>query len=161
MAAIFYKYRDTGNTIFRASIPVAPNVYISFLDDMVGESGFMIINEVVWQHRDTVQYFLTFDDLISFFYFGKGLGTVNVSGTLFCDCNGNWFNLNQLLARIGGVRGRIVPGLSFANVMFDGVLSSFTVRASADPNNIHAVDFSLQFDIINSSLPQAVIKGAC
>jgi hypothetical protein len=159
MAAVFYKYAEKDNTIFKGSININENVHVGFLYDLVGPAG-VLINEVTVQHRDTIQYFLTFDDVINYFYFGKGLGSLNISGCILSDCNGNWPALHKLMNRIGSIRGKTV-NVFIGGISFTAVLSSFTLRASADITSLHIVDFNFQLDIIDSSLPSAVIKTRC
>lgn len=163
MAAIFYQYSTDNTTIFKGGINVTENVTIGFLADLIGRRGMMIINEVAWQNRDTIQYFLTFDDLISYFYFGKGLGQVTITGSIFHDCeNGNnWSGLDGLTRKLGEIRGTKLDNVRFGSVAFEAVMSSFTLRASADPQSIHSVDFVVQLDIISSTLPAAEFTPKC
>ena len=183
MAAYFYT--NNNNNIFRVK-PVQPNVHIGFLDDYVNpvagasasngsiqtqleNSGFVVINEVVFQNRDTIQFFLTFDDLVSYFYFGKGLGTMTITGSVMTDCYGDtlgWGTLHDFMQMLGSKRGQRIGSktndyLTMSGVSLEGVLSSFTVRASAELNSLTSVDFTLQLDIIASSFRSPTINSAC
>ena len=173
MAAVFLQYSynnnsasngGTGNNgdviLFQDSFLVQPNVYIGFLSNLVGPSGFLIVNEVTMQHNDTVQYFLTFDDVIDYFYFGKGLGAMNINGMVFANCYGEWTSINLLLQQLGSIRGT-TQTVQFGNVSFSGVLSSFNLRASADAQSTHVAEFALHLDIISNSLPSPRFNSAC
>jgi hypothetical protein len=118
------------------------------------------VNEVNLHHNDTIQYFLTFDDLIDYFYFGKGLGVMTINGMVFSNCYGEWTSINLLLQRLGSIRGS-TQALQFGGVSFSGVLSAFSLRASAESANTHAVDFTLQMDLIANSLPSPRFPSPC
>ena len=194
MAAFFFS-PDNGADIFK-TIPIVSNVQLDFLSiflnqnpnsdytqpGFTGTNGMLIVSEVAFQVRDTIQYFLTFDDLITYYYFGKGLGTMTVSGSILADCSGTWGLYNNFMQYLGKLRGETIgqytdiPGtntdlendseqytghLAVGGVSLVGVLSSFTVRAGTEPNSLSTVDFTLQLDIIDSSFPKASIDGAC
>lgn len=157
MAAIFYRPSITDNTLFKSGMQVNLAVRIPFLDGVVGGRGFSVVNEVTIQNRDTIQYFLTFDDLISYFYFGKGLGSISISGTMFSDCSGDFPGIGLFNNKIASVRGT-TQNVSFGNAVFAGVVSSFTVRASGEEN---LVDFNIQMDVIDHSLRPPRFSPAC
>ena len=160
MAAIYFIPSVGPNTIYANSFAVNNSVYIPFLQDFIGSQGSLIVTEVTVQHHDTIQYFLTFDDFISYYYFGKGLGHIAINGMIFSDCIGNFKSLTTLLNRLSSIRGTIQQ-ISFGNVVFAGVMSSFTVRASSDVASIHALEFMLQIDVIASSMPPAIFAPTC
>ena len=180
-----YYFTDNGNNIFKV-VPIVSNVNLQFLNNFSGGSGTLIVNEVFFQHKDTIQYFLTFDDLITYFYFGKGLGSMTIAGSIIADCNGNWNMLNNFMSYLGSLRGQQIgniynnTGSTLSNLLsnqssnfnntgslivggvaFIGVLSSFSVKSSAEPNALNVVDFSLNLDIVDSSFVKPVITGAC
>lgn len=160
MAAIFYTYATNNQTIFKSGMSVNNSVFIPFLNGLIGANGMLIVTEVTVQNRDTVQYFLTFDDLITYFYFGKGLGSMTISGMAFSDCNNYFGSLPTLTNAIGKIRGT-TQYISFGNVTFSAVLSSFTLRSSSEPNAVNYIDFNLQFDVIDHSLPPAQFTTNC
>jgi len=160
MAAIYFKPTASNRTIFKSGFAANNSVYIPFLQNMIGSQGSLVVSEVTMQHHDTVQYFLTFDDFITYYYFGKGLGALSISGMIFSDCDGQFNSLNTLINQLSSIRGS-VQAISFGNVAFNCVLNSFTIKASADPQSLHAIDFMVQMEIINSSMPPAVFTSSC
>ena len=160
MAAIYFQPNPNASTIFRSGFAINNSVHIPFLSTFIGQQGSMIVTEVTIQHRDTIQYFLTFDDFITYYYFGKGLGNLSISGMIFSDCVGNFSSLNNLLNQLSSIRGT-TQTISFGNVAFDGVMSAFTIKASSETSTIHALDFMIQLDVINSSMAPAVFTSAC
>jgi hypothetical protein len=160
MAAIFYIPTTNENTLFKNNMQVNTAVSVPFLFDLVGPLGFLIVSEVTVQNRDTIQYFLTFDDLISYFYFGKGLGTISINGLMFSDCNGYFRGLNMFNNMISRIRGS-VQNISFGNAVFSGVISAFTMRASADEGMNNAIEFNLQLDVIDHSLVPPRFTPTC
>ena len=158
MAAIFYTPQNTGNVIFKNAMQINTSIQIPFLANLVGTNGFSVVTEVTIQNRDTIQYFLTFDDFISYFYFGKGLGSLSISGVLYSDCNAYFRGANILTNTISRIRGS-TQLISFGNVIFAAVISNFTIRASSEDNN--AVDYTIQMDIINHSLVSPTFTPQC
>jgi hypothetical protein len=157
MAAIFYRPVNNSTTLFKSGVHVNTAVRVPFLNRLVGGTGFAIVTEVTTQMRDTIQYFLTFDDLISYFYFGKGLGNISISGMLFSDCSGHYPGLNQFTDIIAGVRGT-TQNISFGNAVFSGVVSSFTLRAVGEDNTI---EFNIQLDVVDHSLLPPRFTPSC
>lgn len=169
MAAIFLTLNPTNHTLFKSGMAINNSVQIPFLSSLIGQTnqvsqnaqtGILIVTEVQVQNRDTVQYFLTFDDVISYFYFGKGLGTLSISGMVFSDCNNYFGGLSSLTNQIGRIRGT-TQAISFGNVVFSAVLSAFTLRSSSDVGSLNYIEFNLQMDIIDHSLPPAHFTSAC
>ena len=183
-----YYFTNNGNDIFKL-VPIVSNVNLQFLNNFMNGggtsitygnetfssvSGAFIINEVFFQHKDTIQYFLTFDDLITYFYFGKGLGSMTIAGSIIADCQGNWSLLNNFMAYLGSLRGKQIGNVNngteilnntgsliIGGIAFVGVLSSFSVKSSAEPNALNVVDFTLNLDIIDSSFVKPVTAGVC
>ena len=160
MAAIFYSPQK-GKDIFKSGFNVNTSISIPFLNKMIGSSGgFSIITDVTIQNRDTIQYFITFDDFISYFYFGKGLGAININGVMFSDCEGYFKGAGMLTNIISKIRGT-VQTVSFGNVIFSGVLSSFTIQANSEGAENNVVNFNLTLDIIRHSLPPPKFSPSC
>ena len=164
MAAIFYNIANTDSTIFRGGLTVNNSVTIPLLTDLIGPDSMIVINEVTMQNRETIQYFLTFDDLVSYFYFGKGLGSVSISGSIFSDCgdndSDNFNGIDDLILAIEDNRGltwKVIYGTS----VFTAVLSSFTLRSNANDMTMNIVDFSLQMEIIDHDLKKPNFKSVC
>lgn len=157
MAAIFYNLGDD-KVIFKGGFTVNTSVRIPFLNNLIGANALTIITSVSVQNNDTIQFFLTFDDLISYFYFGKGLGNITVSGKIFSSCDGSMPGIDIFYNQVGAFRGRTVA-ISFGNAVFSGVITSFSTGAQADPDN--TVDFSITLNVINHSLPSPNFQPLC
>lgn len=160
MAAIYFKPTPTARTVFKSGFAVNNSIYIPFLSNLVGPGGSLIVTEVTLQHNDSVQYFLTFDDFINYYYFGKALGSISITGMLFSDCSGDFRSLNTLMARLASIRGT-TQKISFGNTTFTGVMSTFTLKASSDASSIQALDFMVQLSVIDNSMPPAQFTSAC
>lgn len=156
MAAIFYQVNPRRN-IFRDALTVNTSIRIPWLDGLVGTNGFSIITDISINNSDTIQYFLTFDDFINYFYFGKGLGQIQVNGVMFTDCNGNTPGVTMFYDIIGANRG--VPlGISAGGYMFTGVISSFAVTAESESMT---TNFQLTLTIVHHNLQQATFDPLC
>ena len=160
MAAIFFTSSAGNNTIFRSGFAVNNSVYIPFLQNLIGSESQLIVTEVTMQHRDTLQFFNTFDDFVNYYYFGKGLGSMAISGMVFSDCLGQFGGLYDLQNTLAYIRGS-TQNISFGNVAFQAVMNAFTLRASADMSALHSIDFNIQMDVIDSSMPPAQFTSAC
>src|ERR1700733_11447406 len=105
MAAIFYD-PGTGNTVFRGNMKAPEVVQIDFLNNVLSQfkDSMIVINSVEVTNNETIQFFMTFDDVIEYFYFGKGIGNINISGTVFssfdADCNESMPGIERLYAAI-------------------------------------------------------------
>jgi hypothetical protein len=177
MAAILYILPEADSkTLFRSGLTINDSVTIPFLQTLIDDGGIMIITEVTMQNRDTVQYFLTFNDFISYFYFGKGLGSLSINGSILGDCHqrtplkpagsaparpSSFYGVGDLLYILGSqVRGK-EQTIQFGGYNFVVVLSSFTLRASSEEFAMNFVDFNLQMEIIRHDLPAPTFESEC
>lgn len=131
MASLFYY---SGTDVFKTAVGTG---FISFSDAFNNfdgqESTLSIITDVSINGNETIQFFQTFDDLISFYYFGKGLGNISLTMMLFCSCDSNNApGLDKVLERIGQIRGSFVD-FSIGKVTFSGVLTSYNVQMVGEP----------------------------
>jgi hypothetical protein len=159
MAAVYY-YLPTNSlvnrsgtpgaaaSLFGKGFPVNTSIRIPFLNNLTSQNGFAIVTEVGMQNKETIQYFLTFDDVISYFHFGKGLGSITISGILFSDCSNNFTGVDIFNQTIANLRGT-TQSITFGSRHFWCVLSAFTVRASAEEGMQNTMEFNLQMEIIN------------
>ena len=162
MAAVYYNLANTGsNTITNSSgtisqaknlfgngFPVNTSTRVPFLRNITSNKGFCIITEVGMQNKETIQYFMTFDDVISYFHFGKGLGTLTISGLMFSDVTNTFTGIDIFNQTVANLRGT-TQSVTFGSRHFWCVLSNFTVRASAEEGMQNCIEFNLQFEIIN------------
>jgi hypothetical protein len=157
MAAIFYKYKGDG--IFKISTGAQASPMVSDLfKDLVTPTNLMILSQVTATINETIQYFLTFDDFIHYFHFGKGLGSVNMQGTIFSSCSGDFPGLKALWERVGKFRGKEIK-VSFGTITMTGILQTASFTMVADPETM--INFSIDLGIINSSLPSPKVSPSC
>lgn len=133
MAAIFYSYSDNGD-VFKQQIGIPP-VRVDFLENFQSKDSMALITEVSVQTTETIQFFITFDDIIKYFHFGAGLGTINIAGVIFMDCDGNMPGISSLYDIISGIRGLPVV-ISMGGKGFTGVVTNTTVNVVAEPTTM-------------------------
>ncbi len=156
MGAVFYSL-DTEKALFKGGFPVISPVEIDFLSDLVNERTMAIVTSIGIQNTETIQFFLSFDDLVSYFYFGKGIGTISIAGILFSDCEGNIPSMskkstdkNSFYGLIGNRRGQEVI-VSAGEYSFTGVISSFSTNTMAEPDTMS--EFQITLQMIEHTLP--------
>ena len=152
MAAI-YTYHDSGvsgSELFKAGINVINSVKVEFLEDLLAPGSLCVITDLGVQTSETVQFFMTFDDLISWFYFGKGLGALTVRGLLFTCTSGTPglpILLNQVMRKARGKAVRVSVG----SAVFSCVLTNMNLSLTQDPSP--TVEFTLSLSIVEHNLP--------
>lgn len=146
MSAYFYTYR--GNDIFQTAQSDGSIVAIDFLDQVVGPDNLIMYDSIGVQTSEIIQYFLTFDDVIDYLHFGKGLGNVIVNGTIFSDCDENLPGVNALYDAFGAVRGKTVK-VSFGSYAAVAVVVNSSVNVVPDPATM--APFSITLNIISDS----------
>ena len=141
--ATIYKYdTETKEELFKCGIQVLTSVKLEFLEDLVTQENLTVITEMSIQAAETVQFFLTFDDVINWFYFGKGLGTMTIQGLILTGANKDAGLHTFLNESMGKMRGKSVQA-SVGNIVFTGVLTNFSLNFTQDPAPL--VAFSLSF----------------
>jgi hypothetical protein len=152
--ATIYRYSDStaggSQEVFKGGIQVLTAVKIPFLDALLAPSSLAIVTEVSMQNSETIQFFMTFDDVISWFYFGKGMGQMSVRGLLLTNEEGTP-GLPVLLQDVMKVtRGKAVQ-VSMGNAVFRCVMTGFNLNMSQDPSPV--VEFTLNLSIVGHNLP--------
>lgn len=124
-------------------------VKIPEVDKIVGAKGLAVYDSVGLQLPETVQYFLTFDDVTKFIHFGKGVGSVQVEGTMYSDCNSSLPGAQLFAGAVTKLRGRqqevIVGGVPVTAIL---VNSQITVMAEPDT----MAKFVFSFSVVNHQL---------
>lgn len=143
-------YSTTKDDLFKSGGGGAQGlVKIPKVDDIVGKGGLAVYDSVGLQLPETVQYFLTFDDVTKFIHFGKGVGSVQVEGTMYSDCNSSLPGSKKFAAAVTGLRGKpesmIVGGVTVTAIL---VNSQITVMAEPDT----MAKFVFTFSVVNHSL---------
>lgn len=142
MAALFHKF--SGNQMLKNSVGSGTLAICSALDKFNSDpSNISIITDVVVRAADTIQFFQSFDDLIHYYYFGKGLGSISFNLLLFQGCDSNSApGVPKLLEALGSMRGEKTE-VSVGNVIFVGVLTDFTIAIQSEPETHYAVNINL------------------
>lgn len=149
MAAVYQYNLNDKSEMFKAGIQVISGVKVDFLSTLLNPESLCVITEMSMQNSETVQFFLTFDDVISWFYFGKGMGSLTIGGILLTNDKGTP-GLSTLLGTVlPELRGTAVR-VSMGSATFECLLTSFTLDLTQDPSPL--VRFSLMLNIVNHTL---------
>ena len=147
MAAAFVNLEK--DDVFKSGGSADHLVKIPQVDNIVGQSGLAIYTEVSVQIGETIQYFLTFDDVIKFIHFGKGLGTVNVAGIMFSKCDGDIPGLNKFSGAVSGLRGK-EQTISIGSMTLTVILNSAQISVISEPDTM--AQFVFNFSIVNHTM---------
>jgi hypothetical protein len=107
-------------------------VNVPSVDDIVGEGGLAVYDSVSVQINDTIQFFLTFDDVVKYVFFGKGIGNVVAEGTMYSGCGG-LPGLSKAASAVGGLRGHKVK-VSLGGFAVEAILTSAQVSVIGEPD---------------------------
>jgi hypothetical protein len=154
MPGVFIRLSD--NDLFKSGGSAQHLVKIPEVDKIVsatsgGNEGAAIYNSVSMQLNETMQFFLTFDDVIKFIHFGKALGSLTVEGTIFCDCKSDLPKLKKMADAITKLRGkeqRIVLG--GGAITMTAVMTSVGLSIVGDPDTIG--NFVFNFAVVDHLL---------
>ena len=151
MATIFH-YNTQGADIFKGGISVLSAVRIQFLQSLFeNPNNLCVVTDLGIQNSETIQFFLTFDDMINWFYFGKGMGSMTIRGLLLTSDGGTPPGLLLLLSEgMSQLRGQQVS-VSVGNATFVGVMSNFSLNLTQDPAPM--VEFQINLNIVHHTLP--------
>jgi hypothetical protein len=151
MAALFYNYGDNG--LFKGSVSShATPAFVSIFSELVGEDSLCIITQVGITMTETIQFFQTFDDLIHYYWFGKGLGNITIQGMLFTNCEGDFPGMPIFLTMIGQQRGKLIE-CHMGGVTFKGVMQDCNITLTSEPETI--ANFSISLAMTENTLPPA------
>jgi len=148
MAATYYTAQG-GDLFQRGTGGASSLVSIPALDGIIGESGLAIYSDVTVQLGETLQYFLTFDDVIKFIWFGKGLGDITVNGVLFSDCTGDLPGASQYFQAFGSLRGESTQ-ITVGSQTFTAIVSNANLSIMAEPDTM--AQFQLVFSVVDHQL---------
>jgi hypothetical protein len=139
-----------GKDVFKREAGDASHlIKIPKVDDVISQAGLAIYTDVTLQLGETIQYFLTFDDVIKFIHFGKGVGNVVANGILFSDCKSNIVGLPKILSAIRGLRGQETQVL-IGSETFTSILSSASINITGEPDTM--ANFQVVFSVVNHNL---------
>lgn len=124
-------------------------ISIPHVDDLIGKSGLAIYNALSFQLGETVQYFLTFDDVIKYIHFGKGLGSLTVEGTMYSDCGGDIPGMKALARTISSLRGK-AQNLVVGGIAMTGIMTTVQTTVTSEPDTM--AQFVFSYAIVNHLL---------
>lgn len=156
MAAVFVKL---DNDIFMTTAG-SPTSFVKcdLIDSSIGSDQFMLLTNFQTTFNEVVQFFQSFDDLIHYYYFGKGLGQIRFDLMAFFNCEGTAPGLKTLYTSIGSKRGKKIT-LDFMNIHVEGILMEFTIAATAEP--LPHFQISITLGMTDSNLTPPNIPGGC
>ncbi len=149
MGAIFYSYSN--NNMFKTSVSssTAP-AFIEIFNNLVNKDNMCIITQIGINITDTVQFFHSFDDFIHYYWFGKGVGQITISGMLFMNCDtGDMPGVKTLLTIVGQNRGKEIK-CGLGTFGFTGVMTDCRLDVVSEPETM--VQFSLNLAMISHTL---------
>ena len=143
-------YTTTKKDLFRSGGGGAQGlVNIPSVDNIIGAKGLAVYDSVGLQLPETIQYFLTFDDVTKFIHFGKGVGTVQVEGTMYCDCDSKIPGTAQFKAAVSALRGK-EKNMTVGGVTVTAVLTNSAITVLSEPDTM--AHFSFTFSVVNHNL---------
>lgn len=159
MAAAFVSL-SSGESIFKSNFIANNVVSVDFLNSLMlnPKKASTIITDVSIDSEDTIQYILTFDDVVNWFHFGRGLGQINIRGMIFTDCDGKVPGLGLFHQAISRSRGKVVT-ISMGWITFDGLIQRFNTTLTADPAPV--IEFSVSVTVISHSMPNNIVNAIC
>jgi hypothetical protein len=125
---------DSGGGIFGKGGGAQGLVTVPSVDDIVSSQGNLAIyDSVSVQVNDTIQFFLTFDDIVKYVFFGKGIGSVVAEGTMYSACEGGIPGLRACASAVGQLRGQKVD-VSLGGFAVSAILTSAQVTVISEPD---------------------------
>jgi hypothetical protein len=124
-------------------------ISISGVNDIVGDSGLAIYNSVSVRLNETIQYFLTFDDVIKAIHFGKGVGSILAEGTMFSTCSGDVPGMSKFSSAFTNLRGKVTQA-TIGGMAFQVMVTDAQVQIIGDPDTMAM--FSFSFAILDHNL---------
>lgn len=161
MGAIYYQ-PDDKNSIFKGNFPVNTMIDIPQLSSLYGEEGakqLTFITDVSIDNSETIQFFLTFDDVIRYFWFGKGMGNLIINGLIFPACDSKVPGINNLYETIAKLRGEKIK-ISLTPVVLIAVITNHRLNILTEPTMM--VEFQLSMVIIEQqNMGERKIEPVC
>lgn len=147
MAAIFMNLTKTD--MFHSGGTANP-IYIPKIEELVSSNGLLsLYTQVSTQLNETIQYFLTFDDVIKVIHFGKGLGTIVAEGIMYSDCDGEIPGFDTFKQAITDLRGEIITA-TIGPMSLTVIMTSVQVTLVPDPTTMG--HFTFTFSIVDHDM---------
>lgn len=153
MSGVYINLLDTD--LFKTGGNADHLIKIEEVDNIVkeeradGVTAAAVYNAISTQLNETIQFFLTFDDVIKYIHFGKALGSLQVEGTIFCDCTSDLPRLDKLKKAFTELRGKQIE-VNIKNIVLNCVMTSMQFIVVPDPNTM--ANFTFNFAIIDHQL---------
>jgi hypothetical protein len=147
MSAIYINLNKSD--IFHSGGSADGLVKIPSVDSIVGESVLAIYHQVSLSLGETIQYFLTFDDVIKFIHFGKALGTVGVEGTMYSTCDGDIPALSEYADAFTALRGEMIK-VTIGGIVVDAVMTNSGVSLINETDTM--ANFTFSFSVVSHQL---------
>lgn len=144
MSAVYLKLSKSD--LFHSGGSADGLINIPAVNDIIGAAGLAIYNSVGMHLGETIQYFLTFDDVIKYIHFGKALGTIQVEGTMYANCSGNLPGLSKFEKAFATLRGRWAK-IVIGGIVVAGVMNNASVTIVNDSDTM--AHFTFSFSIIS------------
>lgn len=158
MAAVFYS-PSQDKSLFKGDFAVTTAIRIPFLESLIGKDAMAIVTDISVENSENIQYFLTFDDVVSYFYFGSGLGNIVIRGMMFLNCDGVMPGMEKFYETIGEQRG-VEQLISIGKVTFKALINNFSTSSSAEPTM--TTEFQISLTIIEQKgMSKPVFKNSC
>lgn len=141
MAAIFYKYTNKGLFKLNQGTSTAAPARISVFPNTATSNNLTLITGISIRTNEIIQTFTTFDDAIHYFHFGKGVGSMVISGVVFMDCSGNMPGLALIYGVTSKIRGVPIV-VSTGNYTFTGIINDISMNIVSEPDTM--AEFTLQ-----------------
>jgi hypothetical protein len=145
MPAIFVPYAP-GDLFKYTSGGAAGLVSIQEIDSVISASNLAMYTSIAISVNQTVQYLLTFGDMIRYINFGRGLGSVTINGILFCNCQSRITAGQSFYSTVNPLRGTVV-NVSMLGYACRAVLVNVNTELVAEPDTM--VNFSIQLNIVS------------
>jgi hypothetical protein len=135
-------YIDAGGGMFGKGGGAQGMVSIPAVDSIVGGGNLAVYDSVSIQINDTIQFFLTFDDVVKYVFFGKGIGSVVAEGTMYSTCGGGIPALRACASAVGSLRGAKVS-VSIGGFAVSAIFTSAQVSVISEPDVMGKFVFNL------------------
>jgi len=136
--------------MLKQSVGTCPQLAdIPKFQELINDVSLLIITQLSINTVENNQLFLTFDDFIHYYYLGKGIGQLSISGMIFTTCAQQMVGLTDFYVALTALRGQPVD-IHVAAVRFTGLLTDCTVTINSEPETI--ASFTANFAMIDHDL---------
>lgn len=148
MAAVFVNINN--QDLFKQIVAPSSIIYCEELEELLTEDNLAIYTGATIQLGEVNQYFLSFDDVIKFIHFGKGVGSITIDGLIFSGCTGDMKGIKTLFnSSYSGLRGE-TTNISINSVQFVATITSCSLTVLSEPDTM--AQFSMSFSVVDHQL---------